>query len=306
MNRITEDLLSLVTDYQGKFTGAYNIRVDGGCAGRASTENIKIVPHSEGKPGIEVHVAPGTKGERVYIPACVTKGSIHDLTYNDFYIGEGADIVIVAGCGIHSDDEEESFHHGIHRFMIGRDARVTYEEKHVGTGSGKGAKRIDPITEATLEEGASFTIDTIQLGGVNSTVRHTTAALKARARLIVRERLLTDHDETAETNFTVSLDGEDAGADLVSRSVAKGRSRQRFMSRMIGNTRCTGHSECDAILADKAVVTAAPIIDANSQDASLIHEAAIGKIAGEQILKLQTLGMTEEEAVSRIIQGFLK
>lgn len=306
MNKITEKLLGIVAGYTGKFDGAFNIREDGGCAGRQSTENVKILPHREGKPGLEIHVAAGARDERVFIPACVTKGNLDDLTYNDFYIGDGARVTIVAGCGVHTDDEGEARHNGIHRFMIGRGAHVTYDEKHIGTGTGEGARRINPTTHATLAEDASLTMDTVQLGGVQSTMRKTEATLAARARLIIRERLMTDGDQTAETDFVVTLDGEDSGADVVSRSVAKGRSRQSFVSKIVGNARCMGHSACDAILAGQAVVTAAPQLEAYSEEASLIHEAAIGKIAGEQILKLRTLGLTEEQAENRIIQGFLK
>lgn len=306
MNAITKKLLKIVAGFEGAFEGAYNIREDGGCAGRVSTPNIQILPKADGKPGLEIHVAPGTKNEKVYIPACVTHGDVNDLTYNDFFIGENAEVTIVAGCGVHTDSEEEARHNGIHRFMLSRGSKVTYDEKHIGTGEGQGARRIDPITEAELAEDATLIMDTVQLGGVNSTVRKTTAKLAARAKLIIRERLLTDGDEQADTDFVVTLDGEDCGADVVSRSVARGRSRQRFVSKLIGNARCTGHSACDAILADEAVVLAAPQLDANSQDASLIHEAAIGKIAGEQILKLRTLGLSEEEAEEKIIQGFLK
>lgn len=306
MNQITEKLLEIVSGYKGRFDGAFNIREDGGCAGRQSTKNIQILPQREGKPGLEIHVAPGTRDEKVFIPACVTRGHVDDLTYNDFYIGEGAKVTIVAGCGVHTDDEGEARHNGIHRFMVGRGAHVTYDEKHIGTGTGQGARRINPVTQATLDEDATLVMDTVQLGGVQSTLRKTEATLGARARLVIRERLMTDGDQTAETDFVVTLEGEDSGADVVSRSVAKGSSRQSFVSRLIGKARCTGHSECDAILADKAVVTAAPQLDALSEDASLIHEAAIGKIAGEQILKLRTLGLTEEEAENRIIQGFLK
>ncbi len=306
MNQITEKLLGIVAGYQGKFDGAFNIREDGGCVARQSTEHIQITAHREGKPGLEVHVAPGTRDEKVYIPACVTKGDVDDLTYNDFYIGDGARVTIVAGCGVHTDDAGEARHNGVHRFFIGKGATVTYDEKHVGTGTGEGARRINPVTEATLEEDASLTMDTVQLGGVQSTIRKTEATLAARAKLIIRERLMTDGDETAETDFVVTLNGDDSATHVVSRSVAKGHSKQRFVSRLVGNARCSGHSECDAILADNAVVTAAPQLDAYSEDASLIHEAAIGKIAGEQVLKLRTLGLTEEQALNRIIQGFLK
>lgn len=305
MNKITETLLRIVSEYDGDFKGAFNIREDGGCAGRQSTENIKIEPKKD-KPGIEIHIKPGTKGERVFIPACVTRGSIDDLVYNDFFVGEGADVIITAGCGVHTDSSEEARHNGIHRFFLEKGARVLYTEKHVGTGSGTGARRIDPVTEVNLAEDAVLEMDTVQIKGVDSTVRKTTGTLAARAKLIVRERIMTDGEERAETDFDVVLAGEDSGADLVSRSVAKGRSHQVFNSCIKGENRCTGHSECDAILADEGTVSASPSLEASHVDAELIHEAAIGKIAGEQILKLRTLGLTEEEAEERIISGFLK
>lgn len=305
MNPITEKLLRMVSDFDGAFSGAYNIRQDGECAGRQSSPGIRLENKTDG-PGLVIQVLPGTKGETVYIPACVTHSNVDDLVYNDFFIGEGADVTIVAGCGVHSDGEEEARHNGIHRFFVGRGAHVLYREKHVGTGSGAGARRIDPVTDITLAEDASLEMDTVQLGGVDTTMRKTTASLAARARLIVRERLLTEQSQKAESDFTVTLTGEDSGVDLISRSVAKGRSHQVFRSNLRGLARCTGHSECDAILADEGSVLALPGLEAVNLDAALIHEAAIGKIAGEQLLKLRTLGLTEQQAEERIVAGFLK
>lgn len=297
-------MLETVSDFDGEFKGAYNIRVNGECAGRRSSDNI-IIESKPDAPGLVIRIKPGTKGETVYIPACVTHGSVDDLVYNDFYIGNGADIVIVAGCGVHSDTHETARHNGIHRFFVGENANVVYREKHVGTGSSSN-KRIDPVTDAELGVKATLTMDTTQLGGVDQSIRKTRAKLDAGARLIIRERLLTDFDEHASTDFEVSLDGEDSGADIISRSVARGHSVQEYHSKISGNCRCTGHSECDALLADFGRVNAAPELYAGSIDASLIHEAAIGKIAGEQIVKLRTLGLTEEEAERRIVDGFLK
>ncbi len=305
MNSITEKLLGIVSDFKGSFQGAFNIRENGQCAGRQSSPNIHIESKTD-KPGIDIHVLPGTKGETVYIPACVTHGDVDDLVYNDFFIGKNADVRIVAGCGVHTDSEEEARHNGIHRFFLEKGARVVYEEKHVGTGKGTGAKRIDPVTEVTLDEDSYLEMDTVQLGGVDSTMRKTSGVLGARAKLIVRERIMTDGEETAKTDFKVTLKGEDSGVDLMSRSVAKGHSHQEFISSIRGENRCTGHSECDAILVDGGTVGAAPMLEAYHVDAALIHEAAIGKIAGEQILKLRTLGLTEEEAQEKIIAGFLK
>lgn len=306
MDSITEMLLGIVADRRiPEFKGAYNIRENSGCAGRQSSENIKI-ENKPDNPGIIIKIGSGAQNETVYIPACVTHGGVNDLVYNDFYVEDGADVIIVAGCGVHSDDEEEARHNGIHRFFVGKNARVLYKEKHVGTGKGSGAKRIDPVTDVIMDENSYMEMDTMQISGVTSTNRLTTAKLGAGAKLVIRERLLTDGDETAKSDFSVSLDGEDSGVDLVSRSVAKGNSYQEYHSVIKGNCRCTGHSECDAILADNGRVNAAPELYAGNIDASLIHEAAIGKIAGEQIIKLRTLGLTEEEAEQKIIDGFLK
>ena len=306
MNDITGQLLKIVSDWDGKsFKGAYNIREDSGCAGRQSSENIKIEPKTD-NPGINIKISAKAQKETVYIPACITKGGVDDLVYNDFIVEDGADVIIVAGCGVHSDNDEESRHNGIHRFFIGKNAKVLYKEKHIATGKGNGPKRIDPVTDVTMGENSYMEMDTMQIGGVTSTSRSTTARLGAGAKRVIRERLLTDNNETAKSVFDVSLDGDDSGVDLVSRSVAKGHSFQEYKSVINGNCRCTGHSECDAILADSGRVNAAPALNAASLDASLIHEAAIGKIAGEQIIKLRTLGLTEEEAERKIIDGFLK
>ena len=304
MNNITKKILEIVSDFKGSFKGAYNIRENGECAGRVSSENIKIESKLD-KPGLDIKVAPGTKGETVYIPACVTKGGVDDLVYNDFFIGADSDIIIVAGCGVHTDDAGEARHNGIHRFFVGENARVKYIEKHVGTGSGAGDKVIDPVTDCILEKNAYLEMDTSQLSGINHTKRTTTAKCDAGAKLVIRERLFTEGNQRAETYFTAELNGEGAGADIVSRSVARGHSYQNYESTIIGNAPCTGHSECDAIIDADAIVDASPRLFARNKDASLIHEAAIGKIAGEQILKFRTLGLTEEEAEAKIIEGFL-
>ncbi len=305
MNNITQSLLSILSDWKGEFKGAFNIREDGGCAGRQSSANIKIESKKD-LPGLDIHIKPGTKGETVYIPACVTHGNIDDVVYNDFFVGEGADVVIVAGCGVHTDNEEEARHNGIHRFFLDKGAKVLYKEKHIGTGNGEGIKRIDPVTDIELGEDSVLEMDTVQLSGVDKTTRTTRGKLGARAKLIIKERIMTDDDETATTDFEVSLDGEDSGVDLISRSVARDNSYQEYHSVIKGNCRCTGHSECDAILVGNGRVNAVPELYAGNIDASLIHEAAIGKIAGEQITKLRTLGLTEEEAEAKIIEGFLK
>ncbi|MDE6727550.1 MAG: SufD family Fe-S cluster assembly protein [Oscillospiraceae bacterium] len=306
-NGITGDLLKVISDYDpaAGFKGAYNIREDSQCAGRQSSENITISSKTD-KPGIDITVKPGTKGETVFIPACVTHTAVDDLVYNDFYIGEGADVVIVAGCGVHNEGEEDARHNGIHRFFLEPNARVIYKEKHIGTGSGAGLKKIDPVTECFLKENAYLEMDTVQLGGVDRSTRTTSAELSDNAKIVVRERIMTDNAEEAVTKFSVKLNGADSGADLVSRSVARGNSYQAFYSVVEGNNRCTGHSACDAIIAENGKVDAQPALNASNVDAELIHEAAIGKIAGEQILKLCSLGLTREEAESKIIEGFLK
>ena len=303
-NDITKNLLEIVSDFTGTFHGAYNIRENGKCAGRVSSENIKIESKTD-KPGLDIFIKPGTKGETVYIPACVTQGGIDDLVYNDFFVGADADVLIVAGCGVHTDDASEARHNGIHRFFLGENARVRYEEKHVGTGNGTGKRVIDPVTDVTLDKNSYLEMDTTQISGVYHTIRKTNATAAAGAKLVIRERLYTEKDQKAETYFKVELNGEGAGADIVSRSVARDKSYQNYESTIVGNAPCTGHSECDAIIDEDAIVDASPRLFARNKDASLIHEAAIGKIAGEQILKFRTLGLTEEEAERKIIEGFL-
>ncbi len=306
-NSVTGEMLKVISDYDGVtgFKGAYNIREDSLCAGRKSSDNITIDSKTD-KPGINITVKPHTVGETVFIPACVTHSDVDDLVYNDFYIGEGADVVVVAGCGVHSDGEETARHNGIHRFFLEKGAHVVYKEKHIGTGTGSGLKKIDPVTDCFLKEDSCLEMDTIQLGGVDRSTRTTSAVLDKGAKIIVRERIMTDHEEEAITKFNVQLNGEDSGADLVSRSVARGNSHQAFYSVVEGNSRCTGHSACDAIIAENGRVDAQPALNASNIDAELIHEAAIGKIAGEQLLKLCSLGLTREEAEEKIIEGFLK
>ena len=253
MNKITEKMLKIITDYGNLEKSSYNIREDGQCVGRRSTKNVSIEPLFD-RSGIEIKVNPNTKGETVYIPACLTKSGVNDLVYNDFYIGENSDVTIVAGCAVHTDGENESLHNGIHRFFLGKNSKVIYLEKHIGEGDGDGARKIDPVTEIELDEGASITLDTLQISGVDYSNRKTRAKLAAKAKMLVRERIMTDRDEEALTDFEVELNGEDSGVDIISRSVAKGNSYQGYSSRIIGRTRCTGHSECDAILSDNGRV----------------------------------------------------
>ncbi|MCQ4725765.1 SufD family Fe-S cluster assembly protein [Anaerotignum faecicola] len=298
-------LLEEVSDLHGVPAGAYNIRLNSRLDSRSSTADIEIVSKTD-KSGIDIIIKPNTKNQSVHIPALVTESGIHDLVYNDFYIGENADVVIIAGCGIHNDGSETSEHNGIHRFFVGKNARVKYVEKHIGSGEGTGERIINPQTVVEAEEGSYVEFETTQLKGVDSTIRTTTARAKAGATVIVKEKILTHGNQYAETRFTIDMDGDDSSVSLVSRSVAKDKSKQKFVSVINGNARCVGHSECDAIIMDDAVVTAVPEITANNVDASLIHEAAIGKIAGEQIIKLMTLGLTEAEAEAQIVNGFLK
>ena len=304
MNNITETMLKEISNWNGSFKGAYNIRENGCSVGRQSSENIKIDSKTD-QPGLDIHILPGTKGETVSIPACVTHGDVDDLVYNDFYVGEGADVIIVAGCGVHTETGEPARHNGIHRFFLAPNSHVKYVEKHIGTGKGFGIRTIDPVTEVFLEENAVLEMDTAQIGGVDRTTRKTKATVAAGGKLLIRERILTEKEQTADTEFEVELNGEDSSADIVSRSVARDASRQSYVSTIVGNAPCSGHSECDAIIDGTAVVDAAPKLWAHHADAALIHEAAIGKIAGEQILKLRTLGLTEEEAEKKIIEGFL-
>lgn len=304
MNNITDELLKIVSDFTGEFKGAYNIREDGQCAGRQSSKNIKIESKTDA-PGLVINIKENTKDEIVYIPACVTHGNVDDLVYNDFYVGKNADVTIVAGCGVHTDSDEEARHNGIHRFILEEGSKVLYKEKHIGTGKGTGLKIIDPVTECILKNGSTLTMDTIQISGVDKTYRKTSAKLEDNAKLVIKESIMTDNNEIAETDFKVELNGENCAADVISRSVAKDDSVQNYKSNIIGNNKSNGHTECDAILVGNGKVTALPMLTANNQNAELIHEAAIGKIAGEQLLKLQTLGLTEKEAEQTIIDGFI-
>ncbi len=304
MNEISKQIIGAVSDLSADFKGAYSIREDGCCVGRRSSENIRIEPKKD-KPGLDIIIAPETDGESVYIPACVTHGDQDDLVYNDFFVGEGANVTVVAGCGVHTTTGEPARHNGIHRFFLKKGSHVKYLEKHVGLGKGIGLRTIDPVTEAELDEDSVLEMDTAQIGGVDRTVRTTRAVCGKGARLVIRERILTEGDQTAVTDFIVELNGEGSGADIVSRAVARGKSHQEYTSVIVGNAACSGHSECDAIIDGEATVDAAPKLCARCCDAALIHEAAIGKIAGEQIIKLRTLGLTEAEAETRIIEGFL-
>ena len=302
---IQERILEEVADLHGVPAGAYNIRANGQTAGRNTTANIDIVTKTD-KPGIDIRIKPGTRNESVHIPVVVSASGLKEMVYNDFFIGEDSDVVIVSGCGIHNCGDQDSEHDGIHRFFVGKNAKVKYVEKHYGEGDGNGKRILNPGTEVYMEENSYMEMEMVQIEGVDSTNRSNCAELAAGAKLIVRERLLTHGSKNAEITYIVNLNGEDSSADVVSRSVAKDTSKQTFNSKIVGNAKCSGHTECDAIIMDDAKIFAIPGLIANNIDAALIHEAAIGKIAGEQIVKLMTLGLTEEEAEAQIVNGFLK
>lgn len=305
MDKIQKSLLEQVADLHDVPQGAYSLRINGKLHGKNSSENIEIVK-KEDKPGIDIYIKEGTKNESVHIPVLLSQTGIKELVYNDFHIGKDCDVTIIAGCGIHNGGAEDSEHSGIHAFYLEENARLKYVEKHYGSGEGKGKRVMNPTTVIELKKNAYMEMETAQIKGVDDTIRKTTATLYEGATLIVGEKLMTHGDQYAETQFTVDLNGENSGAHVVSRSVAKENSKQLFISKINGNNRCSGHTECDAIIMDKASVSAVPEIMANHTDAMLIHEAAIGKIAGEQLTKLMTLGLTEKEAEEEIINGFLK
>lgn len=305
LDEIQKRLLTEVADLHKVPEGAYNIRANGESAGRVSTENIEIVPREDGQ-GLTIHIKPDTKNESVHIPVVMTKSGLTELVYNDFYIGENADVTIVAGCGIDNCGPKDSEHDGIHRFYVAKGAKIKYVEKHYGSGEGTGKRVLNPGTEVYLEEDSTMEMEMVQIKGVDDTNRTTTAQLAKGARLVVRERLMTHGQQTAISNYVVYLNGEGASADVVSRSVARDDSYQKFEAKLVGNAACSGHTECDSIIMDRGKILAVPGLEANDVDAALVHEAAIGKIAGDQIIKLMTLGLTEQEAEEQIINGFLK
>ncbi len=305
MDELQKTLLMQVADLHDVPAGAYNIRANGEAAGRRSTEHIEIVT-KEDKPGIDIYIKPGTKRESVHIPVLMTQTGLKELVYNDFHIGEDCDVTIVAGCGIHNGGDKASEHSGIHTFYVGKNAKIRYVEKHYGTGEGTGERIMNPETVVEMDENSYMEMDTVQIKGVDSTERVTRAKLGKGAQLVIKEKLMTHGKQKATTNFYVDLDGEDSSTNVISRSVAKDASEQTFYSHINGNNKCAGHSECDAIIMDNAVVRAIPEITANHLDASLIHEAAIGKIAGEQLIKLMTLGLPGAAAEQQIVNGFLK
>lgn len=305
MDNVDKSLLKEISGMVGTPKGAYNIRKNGKGIERQVTENVNIVTKTD-KSGIDIYVKENTKFEFIHIPVIITESGLNDIVYNDFYIGKNADVVIIAGCGIHNDHHKDSQHDGIHRFFLEEGARVKYIEKHYGEGNGTGKRILNPVTEVTLKEGSYLEMETVQLKGVDSTIRTTKGILGKDTNLTVSEKIMTHGTQIAKTMFNVELNGENASTHVTSRSVATEDSYQHFTSKIYGNSKCFAHSECDAIIKDNAKVKATPEITANNVDANLIHEAAIGKIAGEQLTKLMTLGLSEKEAEEQIITGFLR
>ena len=304
LSPIDENLLAEIANMHGMPKGAFNVRKDGELVERHSSAYIDISTKTD-NPGIDIRIADGTKGETVYIPVIVTKSGLKDVVYNTFYVGENCDITIIAGCGIHNDSHDASEHDGIHSFYLGKNSRVRYVEKHYGEGDGSGTRVMNPTTIVYLDEGATIQMDTVQIRGIDSTVRKTKIVCGKGAEAVVTERLLTHGKQHAESDMEIDLNGEDSRGRVISRSVAQDESKQVFHPVVVGNDKCFGHVQCDSIIMGKATIESIPAITANSTEAQLIHEAAIGKIAGDQLLKLQTLGLTEEEAEDRILKGFL-
>ena len=305
MDAIQMQLIREIADLHDVPEGAYNFRANGESVGRNTTANIDIKSKTEGS-GIDIRIKDGTKNESVHIPVVLSESGLKETVYNDFFIGEDCDVLIVAGCGIDNCGQQDSEHDGIHRFYVGKNSKVRYVEKHYGSGDGNGKRILNPVTEVYMEEGSTMEMEMAQIKGVDSTERATVAELKKDAKLVVRERLMTHGSQTAISTYKVSLNEDGSSADVVSRSVARDTSYQKFDACIIGNAACSGHTECDSIIMDKGRILALPALEANSVDAALVHEAAIGKIAGEQLIKLMTLGLTESEAEEQIINGFLK
>ena len=305
MNKTELHMLEAVADLHGVPQGAYNIRKDGEGAGRQSTANIIIEPKTD-KPGIDITVKPGTKNESIHIPVIITKSGVEDLVYNDFFIGDDADVLIVAGCGIHNSGDAKSEHDGIHRFHIGKNARIKYVEKHYGEGEGTGERVLNPVTEIFMDENSFCEMESVQIRGVDSTKRDTVAKLEKGARLVILEKLMTHGNQVAHSDMVIELNGDGASSQIISRSVAKDNSEQVFYPRAVGNAPCKAHVQCDSIIMDNAKIRSIPEIAANHWDANIVHEAAIGRINNDQLLKLQTMGKTEQEAEEIIINCFLK
>ncbi len=305
IDSIGQKILAEVADLHEIPSGAYNFRVNSQLAGRHTTDNIDIMT-KEGLPGIDIFIKPGTKNESVHIPVVVSASGIKETVYNDFFIGDDCDVVIVAGCGIDNCGEHDAQHDGVHRFYVGKNSHIKYVEKHYGSGDGSGKRILNPVTEVYMEENSFMEMEMEQIKGVDSTERSTIAELKEGAKLAVKERLMTHGVQSAKSEYMVTLNGSGSTADVVSRSVARDSSSQTFNARITGNAPCSGHTECDSIIMDNGKILAIPSLEANDVDAMLFHEAAIGKIAGDQLIKLMSLGLTEAEAEEQIISGFLR
>ena len=304
LNAIEQETLFQIAGIKDFPEGAYNVRVNGHSAGMQSDDQVQIVPKAD-KSGLEIHVQPGVKNETIHIPVLISQSGLEEVVYNDFYIGENSDVLIVAGCGIHNDNQNSSEHNGIHSFHLGKNCKVKYIEKHLGLGSGA-EKILNPTTSITMEENSSFEMETVQLGGVSSSARKTKATLKDGAHLVIIEKIKTNGTQTASTDFVVNLNGKNCSAKITSRSVASDNSFQKFDSKIVGNNSCFGHIECDGLLSGNARIVSIPQIDAKNSNAQLVHEATIGKIANEQLIKLSTLGLSEKEAEELIIKAYLK
>ncbi len=304
MNEIEKHILKEVAELDALPVGAYNIRNNGKSEARNSSANIDIVP-KEDKPGIDIIIKDNTVNESVHIPVVISQSGLKDMVYNDFFVGENCDVTIVAGCGIHNCGGEDSTHDGIHTFYVGKNSKIRYVEKHYGEGDGKGKRFMNPTTVVHLKENAYMEMETSQIAGIDDTLRQNTADLEAGATLIVHDKLMTNLDQKAKAEFHVDLNGKGSSCDIISRGVAKNDSYQEVVLAINGNAECSGHAECDSIIMDHGIILATPQLKATNVDASLIHEAAIGKIAGEQLMKLMTLGLTEAEAEEKIIHGFL-
>ena len=305
MDEIQKRLLEEIADLHDIPAGAYNLRANGESAGRRSTANIEILSKKD-VSGLDINIKDGTVNQSVHIPVVLSASGLTETVYNDFHVGTGCDVLIVAGCGIDNCGSQDSEHDGVHRFYVGKNSKVKYVEKHYGSGDGTGKRILNPQTEVYMEEGSSMEMEMVQIKGVDSTERTTLAELKKSAHLVVRERLMTHGVQHADSIYKVTLNGDGSGADIVSRGVARDHSFQKLELKITGNAACSGHTECDSIIMDEGKILAVPSLEANCVDAMLVHEAAIGKIAGDQLTKLMTLGLTEQEAEEQIINGFLK
>lgn len=306
MDSVEKILLDMVDYDESNRRGAINIRKDGKKVERKNTEFVTIESKTGEFDGLDVYVKADAKDAEVHMPVILTVPGLIDRVYNDIYVGDGAEVTIIAGCGLHNDGCSNAKHEGTHRLHIGKNAKVRYIEKHFGFGEGTGERIINPRMTIELGENSKLEIDSSQIKGIDSTVRQTLADLSAGSKLIVSEKIMTHGKQHAETDFRVNLDGEDSISRITSRSFVTEESSQRFISHMIGNNKCRGRVECDAMLKDNGKVTSIPEITANHLDAYLVHEATVGRIAGDQLKKLMSLGLTEKEAEEEIIKGFLK